>query len=60
MTGWKEGNILFNGRKEGRKEMFYLRMHSTDFIYSYMASDYNCVCACVCVHACMHVCNINE
>ena len=25
--------------KEGRKEMFYLTMHSTHFIYSYMASD---------------------
>ena len=24
---------------EGRKEMFYLMMHSTHFIYSYMASD---------------------
>ena len=27
------------GRKEGRKEMFYLTMHSTHFIYGYMASD---------------------
>ena len=26
-------------RKEGRKEMFYLTMHSTHFIYGYMASD---------------------
>ena len=25
--------------KEGRKEMFHLTTHSTDFIYSYMASD---------------------
>ena len=25
--------------QEGRKEMFYLMMHSTHFIYSYMASD---------------------
>ena len=25
------------GRKEGRKEMFYLTTHSTHFIYSYMA-----------------------
>ena len=25
--------------KEGRKEMFYLTMHSTHFIYGYMASD---------------------
>ena len=23
----------------GRKEMFYLMMHSTHFIYGYMASD---------------------
>ena len=28
-----------DGRKEGRKEMFYLTMHSTHFIYGYMASD---------------------
>ena len=26
-------------KKERRKEMFYLTMHSTHFIYSYMASD---------------------
>ena len=43
----KEGNVLFNdalntfylqlyGRKERRKEMFYLTTHSTHFIYSYM------------------------
>ena len=25
--------------KEGRKEMFYLMMHSTHFIYGYMVSD---------------------
>ena len=25
-------------QKEGRKEMFYLTMHSTHFIYDYMAS----------------------
>ena len=25
--------------KEGRKEMFYLMMHSTHFIYSYLVSD---------------------
>ena len=25
--------------EEGRKEMFYLTMHSTHFIYGYMASD---------------------
>ena len=24
----------------GRKEMFYLTMHSTHFIYGYMASEY--------------------
>ena len=27
------------GLKEGRKEVFYLTMHTTHFIYSYMASD---------------------
>ena len=52
--GRKEGNVLFNDAlntfylwlygirhmvKEGRKEMFYLTMHSTHFIYGYMASD---------------------
>ena len=30
------GNIW---KQEGRKEMFYLTMHSTHFIYGYMASD---------------------
>ena len=25
--------------RKGRKEMFYLTMHSTHFIYGYMASD---------------------
>ena len=30
--GWMEG------RKEGRKNYLYLKMHSTDFIYGYMAS----------------------
>ena len=25
--------------REGRKDMFYLTMHSTLFIYGYMASD---------------------
>ena len=25
--------------EEGRKEMFYLTMHSTHFIYGYMVSD---------------------
>ena len=40
---WKEGNILFNDalntfylRLCGRKEIFYLTMHSTRFIYGYM------------------------
>ena len=28
-----------NNDKEGMKEMFYLTMHSTHFIYGYMASD---------------------
>ena len=52
--GRKEGNVLFNDAlntfylrsygvghmvKEGRKEMLYLMMHSTHFIYGYMASD---------------------
>ena len=32
-------NALFT-KKEGRKEMFYLTMHSTHFLlYGYMASD---------------------
>ena len=50
----KEGNVLFNDVlntfylwlygighivKEGRKEMFYLTMHSTHFICGHMASD---------------------
>ena len=42
----KEGNVLdndplpsFHGLLKGRKEIFYLTMHSTHFIYSYMASD---------------------
>ena len=26
-------------QQEGRKEMFYLKTHSTHFIYGYMASD---------------------
>ena len=29
----------FNLTLKGRKEMFYLTMHSTHFIYEYMASD---------------------
>ena len=28
-----------DGRKEGRKEMYYVTTHSTRFIYGYMASD---------------------
>ena len=47
LYGRKEGNVLFNnalntlyyGYMEGRKEMFYLMMHSTHFIYGYMVSD---------------------
>ena len=34
---WKE--IHFDQPVEGRKELFYLTMHSTHFIYGYMASD---------------------
>ena len=33
---WMEGEST---KQEGRKEMFYLMMHSTHFIYGYMASD---------------------
>ena len=48
---YMEGNVLFNDalntfyftviwcRTYGRKEIFYLTMHSTHFIYGYMASD---------------------
>ena len=39
----EEGNVLFNDALNtfyiqlyGRKEMFYLTMHSTHFIYGYM------------------------
>ena len=37
-------NLIFSiqyilGKKEGKKEMLYLKMHSTHFIYGYMASD---------------------
>ena len=51
MNGWTGGRTdgLHTARhrhhrpliacKEGRKEMFYLTMHSTHFIYGYMASD---------------------
>ena len=31
--------IIDEGRKEERKEMFNLMMHSTHFIYGYMAFD---------------------
>ena len=30
---------MWKSELEGRKEMFYLMMHSTHFIYGYMASD---------------------
>ena len=30
---------MLNVKKEGRKEMFYLTMHSTRFIYGYMGLD---------------------
>ena len=32
-------HLLYERRKEGRKEMFYLTTHSKQFIYGYMASD---------------------
>ena len=42
----KERNVLFNDvlntfylRLYGEREMFYLTMHSTHFIYGYMVSD---------------------
>ena len=40
-TSCKGGNSAMHmfKQKEGRKEMFYLTMHSTHFIYGYMASD---------------------
>ena len=31
--------LLKQCEREGKKEMFYLTMHSTHFIYGYMASD---------------------
>ena len=31
--------IVVAGGKRRRKELFYLTMHSTHFIYGYMASD---------------------
>ena len=36
MSGQHEGNVVFTGERE--REMFYLTMHSTHFIYGYMAS----------------------
>ena len=45
---WSEADVaqgffsfqpVYHNGKEGRKEMFYLTTHSTDFIYGYMASD---------------------
>ena len=33
------GEFKFAILEEGRKEMFYLKTHSTHFIYGYMASD---------------------
>ena len=49
-----------------RKEMFYLVIQSTHFIYGYTASDIMvkdhsdsdrvCVCVCVCVRVCVCVC----
>ena len=30
--------VMLSLEQEGRKEMFYLTMHSTHFIYGYMAS----------------------
>ena len=44
----KEGNVLFNDALNtlylrlydvGRKVLFYLKTHSTHFIYGYMASE---------------------
>ena len=31
--------VINHNDMNGRKEMFYLTMHSTHFIYGYMASD---------------------
>ena len=38
-TDMNEENAASPRAMEGRKEMFYLTMHSTHFIYGYMASD---------------------
>ena len=35
----RDHTICIRGRKEGKKEVFYLMTHSTHFIYSYMTSD---------------------
>ena len=32
-------HLTWSVGKKGRKEMFYLTIHSTHFIYGYMASD---------------------
>ena len=37
-SGPVETHIVAGKMKEGRKKMFYLRTHSTHFIYGYMAS----------------------
>ena len=37
MDGWINKWVV--GWMEGRKEMFYLTTHSSQFIYGYMASD---------------------
>ena len=43
MGSWKIGRYCQMRKilsdEEGRKEMFYLTMHSTHFTYGYMASD---------------------
>ena len=31
--------FIHSGNKEGRKEMFYLMVHSTHILYGYMALD---------------------
>ena len=35
----RAGSTVCRNRKEGRKEMFYLTMHSTHFIYGYMERE---------------------
>ena len=39
IIGIKELQMMTTKTAIGRKEMFYLIMHSTHFIYGYMASD---------------------